>query len=213
MSKDFKDRFYGLEKKYRLVADNLVDAVWAVDADSLKFEFITSSIERLSGFTVDEFVNFTVQERLTPASYNKLLKGLQIERDRFEQGMDVKNHVEVELIHKSGSTFWVELTTKFFREPNGSVKVVGVAKDITQRKKADKEREELIEKLENTLAEKDELRKEINILRGLLPICAGCRRIRDQNGKWWPLDAYVEEHSEVRMTHTICPDCKDIYAK
>ena len=60
------------------------------------------------------------------------------------------------------------------------------------------------------LVEKGRLLKENKVLRGLLLICSGCRRIRDDYERWWPLEAYVKEHSETDFTHTICPDCRRV---
>jgi GAF domain-containing protein len=48
---------------------------------------------------------------------------------------------------------------------------------------------------------------EINILNGLLPICAWCKRIRDEDGDWHILETYVQDHSEASFTHGICPEC------
>nr|NJM03058.1 response regulator [Desulfobacula sp.] len=48
---------------------------------------------------------------------------------------------------------------------------------------------------------------EIKILRGLLPICAKCKKIRDDEGFWKQVDTYIEEHSGATFTHGICPDC------
>lgn len=54
----------------------------------------------------------------------------------------------------------------------------------------------------------------ITQLQGLLPICASCKRIRDEQGHWNYLEKYIEEHSEAQFTHDICPDCsKRIYGK
>ena len=54
--------------------------------------------------------------------------------------------------------------------------------------------------------------KEVNILEGLLPICASCKKIRDDNNVWQPLEAYITHHSEAKFTHGVCPDCaKRIY--
>jgi len=61
------------------------------------------------------------------------------------------------------------------------------------------------------VAENERLLKENKILTGLLPICAGCKRIRDDNEKWWPLEAYVREHTDADFTHTICTDCNEIF--
>ena len=64
---------------------------------------------------------------------------------------------------------------------------------------------------EAALAEKESLLKEVKLLKGLLPICSGCKRIRDENGRWWPLDAYVKARTEAELTHTICADCQDVF--
>lgn len=49
-------------------------------------------------------------------------------------------------------------------------------------------------------------------LRGLIPICANCKNIRDDNGYWKELEAYLEEYSDVALSHSICPDCvKKLY--
>ena len=50
---------------------------------------------------------------------------------------------------------------------------------------------------------------EVKILRGLLPICSRCKKIRDDNGFWKQVEAYIEAHSQVNFTHGICPDCLD----
>jgi len=47
----------------------------------------------------------------------------------------------------------------------------------------------------------------IKILSGLLPICASCKKIRDDKGYWNQIEAYIRDHSEAEFTHSICPDC------
>jgi hypothetical protein len=72
--------------------------------------------------------------------------------------------------------------------------------DITQRKRAENERETLIRELETAL-------QEIRTLSGLLPICAQCKKVRDDRGYWRQIEAYVQDHSQARFSHGICPDC------
>ena len=48
---------------------------------------------------------------------------------------------------------------------------------------------------------------EIKILRGLLPICSGCKKIRDDEGFWKEVESYIEAHSELTFSHGICPAC------
>jgi DNA-binding NtrC family response regulator len=62
------------------------------------------------------------------------------------------------------------------------------------------ERQKLITRLENSL-------KEIKTLRGLLPMCAWCRKIRDDKGYWQELETYIRQHTDTAFTHGICPDC------
>lgn len=69
--------------------------------------------------------------------------------------------------------------------------------------------------LRSALAERDrlvgELRdalEQIKVLRGLLPICAWCRKVRDDEGYWHQLETYIEERSDAQFTHGVCPDCE-----
>jgi YesN/AraC family two-component response regulator len=59
-------------------------------------------------------------------------------------------------------------------------------------------------------AQKEALEKamrEIKILRGILPICVNCKKIRDDGGFWEQVEVYIRNHSEVQFSHGICPDC------
>ena len=57
------------------------------------------------------------------------------------------------------------------------------------------------------LIERENALRELRILRGFLPICASCKKIRDNKGKWAQLEEYIRDHSEAEFTHGICPDC------
>ena len=68
------------------------------------------------------------------------------------------------------------------------------------RHQADREKEELIAKLEDALLQ-------VKRLSGLLPICASCKRIRDEGGAWQQIEDYIAVHSEADFSHGICPEC------
>jgi PAS domain-containing protein len=72
--------------------------------------------------------------------------------------------------------------------------------DITEHKKLLAEKEKLISKLRDA-------GKKIKTLRGLLPICASCKKIRDDQGYWQQIELYVRDHSEAVFSHGICPEC------
>ncbi|MBM9511688.1 hypothetical protein [Desulfogranum marinum] len=75
-----------------------------------------------------------------------------------------------------------------------------ICRDISKRKKAKKEREELIQRLQDSLAE-------IKTLRGILPLCSFCKKIRDDQGYWEQVDVYINKYSEADISHSICPEC------
>jgi len=65
---------------------------------------------------------------------------------------------------------------------------------------------------ESMEAEKRKALFELKMLRGMLPICASCKNIRDKKGRWHRIESYLKGHSEVEFSHSICPDCaRDLY--
>jgi DNA-binding NtrC family response regulator len=72
--------------------------------------------------------------------------------------------------------------------------------EIEVRKLLEHEREEYVKELQMALAE-------VKTLSGLLPICASCKKIRDDNGYWNQIEKYLRTHTQARFTHGICPDC------
>ena len=78
-------------------------------------------------------------------------------------------------------------------------------REISERKRAEEEREKLISELEVALYK-------VKTLSGMRPICASCKKIRDDKGYWNQIEAYIGDHSEAQFSHGICPDCaKKLY--
>ena len=73
---------------------------------------------------------------------------------------------------------------------------------LIKRTLIEKEKEKLIEQLNKTLAE-------IKVLKGIIPICASCKKVRTDQGFWQQVEIYIRDHSEAKFSHGICPDCKD----
>lgn len=53
----------------------------------------------------------------------------------------------------------------------------------------------------------EHLKKEIDTLRGIIPICSSCKNVRNDNGYWQQVEAYIRDRSEAEFSHSICPDC------
>jgi PAS domain S-box-containing protein len=123
----------------------------------------------------------------------------------IQTGQPVLNREEY-LFDSEGQKRWL-LTSKLpLKDEKGEINgLVGIGRDITERKRAEAEREKLIAELQSALAD-------VKMLGGLVPICANCKKIRDDKGYWTQLEAYIQERSEARFSHGICPDCaKKLY--
>jgi len=75
-----------------------------------------------------------------------------------------------------------------------------LTREVAERKRAEEEREKVISQLQHALAQ-------VKKLSGLLPICASCKKIRDDRGYWLQVEEYIRDHSEAQFTHGICPEC------
>jgi PAS domain S-box-containing protein len=97
--------------------------------------------------------------------------------------------------HYAPTGQWLSFHVNPFR---GGISVL--FRDISERRNAETERERLIRDLQSALAD-------VRTLRGLIPICAWCKRIRNDYGYWEQLELYLKSHSEADFTHGMCPEC------
>lgn len=95
---------------------------------------------------------------------------------------------------------WYHLHDRAITWSDGRIVRLEIATDITSRKENELIKDALIEKLEKALAE-------IKTLRGIIPICSICKKIRDDNGYFELIEDYMHKYSGVDFSHTICPDC------
>ena len=102
---------------------------------------------------------------------------------------------------KNGELYWESASISPIRDFAGRVThYVAVKEDITARKQTEAERDMLIHDLQDALAN-------VKSLSGLLPICASCKKIRDDKGYWSQVESYIQKHSDATFTHGMCPDC------
>lgn len=110
---------------------------------------------------------------------------------------------EFSVTRKNGETFFVEISFSDVTNSNGDVvgKMASLL-DVTKRKTAEQEKEALVQQLKEAL-------EKIKTLRGLIPICASCKNIRDDKGFWHRVDSYIERYSEAQFSHGLCPECEE----
>ena len=108
-----------------------------------------------------------------------------------------KRAFENRYLCKDGSFRWF----RWNAAPDSSERVIySVARDITDSKHAEEEREQLVHELQAALAE-------VKTLREILPTCSYCRMIRDDENYWHTVENYISEHTSTLFSHGICPNC------
>jgi PAS domain S-box-containing protein len=129
-----------------------------------------------------------------PVSSNFEAIAKQIQLESVDEG-------EWTFIRKDGSRFPSLLVVTALGKKSDEFKgFIGIFRDISERKKHEQEREQLIAQLKSALAE-------VKTLSGMIPICAWCKSVRSDTGYWQTVEQYVRSHSEADFSHGVCPNC------
>jgi len=183
------------------IVESSEDAIYGKNLDSIIVSW-NPAAERLFGYAAEEIIGRSIVTLFPQNRRDEMLDSLA----SIRRG-DVVGPVETERLHKSGRIIPVSATVSPVRNTAG--KIIGaspITRDISKQKQAEFERQQLIDRL---LAAS----KEVHKLSGLLPICASCKRIRDDKGYWLQVESYLAEHSEVTFSHSICPACAQEYER
>jgi len=139
------------EARYRLLAENTSDLIWIMDM-GLRYTYMSPSVTRMRGYTVEEIVGASIAETMTSASIEAARKALaeELAMERMDQkDIHRSRKLEFEMYCKDGSTIWTEMNMTFLRDSEGKpTGILGVTRDISERKKAEEERERLLAELE-----------------------------------------------------------------
>jgi PAS domain S-box-containing protein len=145
------------EARHRLMADNTADVIWILDLATMQFTYVSPSVQRLRGYTVQEVLRQSMDEVLTPESAARVAAMLPPEITALEQGDETAriNVTEVDQPHKDGSVVATEVTTTLLTGADGKVdRVLGVSRDITERRQAEARIHALNESLEARVRER-----------------------------------------------------------
>jgi PAS domain S-box-containing protein len=174
---------------YKAVFDLSMDALLVVDGVSRTVVEASDAVSALLGYEKLEvigksFSDLFLQDSPEPlAVYGSVVSG--------------------EFRRKDGSTAVLDQTAALIPWAEDQAILVTL-RDASDRIRAEREREKLIRELEDAL-------EKIKSLRGLLPICAHCKKIRDDRGYWERVETYIEAHSLAEFSHGICPECARKY--
>ena len=190
------------EKRFRATAESSPDAIVNADTQN-RIIYWNKGAADMFGYQSSEISGQSALI-LLPERYrrenSKLFEQFieQLSEDftgRTFEAMGLRKNGEEFPLEQSLST-WQVYDQRFF---------TSIIRDITDRKKFEQEREKLIHELQVALAE-------VKTLSGLLPICASCKKIRNDKGYWTQIEGYIREHTNADFSHSLCPDCaKKLY--
>lgn len=144
----------------------------------------------------------------TPVSYAKLMDMVHPDdRPLLKEAIDGalkggRYQADFRINTGKGRMKYVHGIAELERKDGRAAAMIGTIQDITEKKEQENEQKRLIAELQDALSK-------IKTLSGLLPICANCKRIRDDRGYWLRIEKYIEEHSEAEFTHSLCPECEE----
>jgi PAS domain S-box-containing protein len=156
------------------------------------FKRLNRAWETTLGFSREELMAKPFIEFVHPDDRERTL-----DRNRRVRGGSQARFFENRYLCRDGSYRWLLWNST----PDFSANVIyGLARDITERKQAEEERERLLRDLQGALAE-------VKTLQGILPICSYCKSIRDDANYWQSVESYISKHTNTHFSHSICPTC------
>ena len=186
------------ETRFRLLLDSLDAFIYVADMETYEILFVNEYAKQQLGDVTGKKCWQSIQQGQNgPCSFciNKWLN-----TEEGKPGGLYKSENRNTITGK-----WLYKRDRLIEWTDGRTVRLQIATDISERKKIEEEREQLIAQLEESLAK-------IKTLSGFLPICSSCKKIRDDKGYWNEVEVYVRDHSEAEFSHGMCPDClKKIY--
>jgi PAS domain S-box-containing protein len=188
------------EESHRLLFEQSPLPMWVVERETLQFLAVNDAAVSQYGYSRAEFLELTLRDVHPPEEVPKLLADLA--SDAAEQGTPLTTRHR----KKDGTLMDVEVIAHDIAFGEWSA-LLAVLTDVTERRRAAEERERMIDELKEALAN-------VKTLRGLIPICSSCKKIRDDKGFWSQVEVYVRDRSEAEFSHGICPECmKKLYGR
>ena len=184
------------EAKYADLYDNAPDMYVSVDAETTQILQCNQTLADKLGYSKEEIVGCSIFDMYHAACMDMVKKTFCV----FVETGEVRD-TELQLKRKDGSKIDVSLNVTSVRDKSGKILYSRSSwRDITKRKLAERALLQEQERLKDALSR-------IKTLSGMLPICATCKKIRDDKGYWSQIESYIRQHSEAEFSHSICPDC------
>ena len=184
-------------KKFSCAIEQTADHVVITD-ETGAIEYVNPEFERFTGYTKEEVIGKNPKILQSGEHDDEFYKDMW---DKIVSGKSCR--IEFVNKKKNGELFYEEKTISPIRvkvKNRYHLHLVSTGRDVTDRVKLAESQKILIDDLQKAL-------NQIKTLSGLLPICASCKKIRDDKGYWNQIEGYISKHSDAEFTHGICPAC------
>jgi PAS domain S-box-containing protein len=197
--KDTEERFAQKQDELQTIFDSAPAMIWYKDKANRILNVNKGAAQSIG---VPEH---QIKGRLTDEFYPEdALKYHQDDLEVMQTGEPKRGIIEPYHV-SADEKRWVQTDKIPYRDAQGNILgVIVFAVDITDRIRAEEALHHANEQLEVRVTE---ALAKLKVLRGLLPICASCKQIRDDQGYWDSVESYIQTHSEATFTHSICPNC------
>jgi PAS domain S-box-containing protein len=182
-------------EQYRSILETAGAIPWEMDTGAGRFRYIGPQTDSILGYGPGELSDFMEFLSHVPEDNKEEVRRFYLTPGKERAG----TQIEYPFISQAGEEIWLKDTGSIYVPDDNILR--GFMLDITWRKFAEEEMERYINDLQEAL-------EKIRTLQGMLPICAWCKKIRDDKGYWQQVEVYIEDHSKAAFTHSMCPECK-----
>ncbi len=177
---------------------------WEIKLPEFTWEYVSPSVEKLRGYTVEEATRRSLEETLTIESFQIVSEKIRNELLSQVNGKD-KQTLKLEHFCKDGSTKWFSVEISVVRKNGKPIKIIGASQNIENQ-------EQRLIALEKKTKQLKKYAVKMNKLRKIIPICASCKKIRRDDNSWEQLESYISRHHPIDFSHGIYEDCtKKLY--
>lgn len=181
------------EEKYRTLVEGAHEGLTIIQ--DRQIVFANQRAADLIGIPHSDLLGRSFVEFIWPDDRQSVMENYE----KRMRGGKMADRFDVRIVGPDDTPLWLAVSAQPIRW-RGRPASLDLITDITRRKQLEEERERIIGELQRALSQ-------VKTLSGLLPICASCKKIRDDQGYWNQIETYIKNHSQATFTHGICPEC------
>lgn len=188
-----------LQARLNTILESAQDGIFLMAFNTGERRYVNRVMAEMLGYTREELLGMRFQDSVdldTERVFSEIGR-------RMIKTREAVHAVEYEIGRKDGSSLSVSTTLAPLVDNDGWITdVVGIMRDVTEKKKAEQEKDRLLSELREAL-------DNVKTLRGLLPMCSYCKKIRDDEGYYQKIESYIRDRTDADFSHGICPECAE----